>query len=350
MSAAVETAMFVGEPAWHGLGNLFAAGTVLSSEQAMTAAGLDWQAELQPLFLGDGAAAEMARAVVRNTDKRILGVVGTDFTPLQNFEAFEKFDPLVQSGQLSYEAAGSLKDGSIVWVLATLSDGTVDVQRGDAIKTHALLAHGHDGSMSVKVGFTETRVVCWNTLMAAFNADGKSLLSVKHTSGVKLNLERAFEVLDMQRGKLKANAEKYRFLASKKCDDTNLVRYVREVLKPGSADVDPKKMPVRNVPEIVENFESGRGAELSRGTMWGAYNAVTEHVTHQRGHNQGSRQLSNWFGDGAKLAQRALDVAVAFAETAPDAASLGRACYDNSATAKADFEALLGRPHLSAAE
>ena len=322
----------------------------------MSAAGLDWQAELQPIFIGAGdalagrsvGAIGTHRAVVRSTDHKVLGVVGRDFTPLQNVEAFGQFDPLVQSGELTYEAAGSLKGGAVVWVLATLRDGTVEVTPGDAVRKHVLLAHGHDGSMSIRAGFTTIRVVCANTLGAAMKRDAESLLTVKHTSGVKVNLEKAFDVLDMQRGELKAEAERYRFLASKKCDDKNLVRYVRETLKPGSADDD--KIKVRQVDEICELFKTGRGSELSRGTMWGAFNAVTEFGTHDRGHNQDSRQTSNWFGDGVKLAQRALDVAVAFAETAPDAACLGRQCYDNSATAKADFAALLGRPYLSAAE
>src|SRR5690606_10854332 len=67
---------------------------------------------------------------------------------------------------------------------------------------------------------------------------------------------------------------------------------------------------------VVPLFEGGRGAELSRGTLWGAYNAVTEYITHERGRSDDARVESAWFGEGARLARRALDVALEFARAA----------------------------------
>ncbi len=34
--------------------------------------------------------------------------------------------------------------------------------------------------------------------------------------------------------------------------------------------------------KILELYETGVGAELARGTLWGAYNAVTKYVDHYR--------------------------------------------------------------------
>ena len=340
MSHEFESGLFVVEPAWHGLG------VVLESApgpaEALKLAGLDWTVTPRPLFLADRTIVDEHRAMVRSSDGAILGVVGSDYTPVQNVEAFAEIAPLIESGEATIEAAGSLRGGKRVWILAAIKAGTVDVTKGDAIKAYVLFAHGHDGNMSIRYGFTKVRVVCQNTLsMAMYKDNAKQLAKIRHTKGVKSALAKAREGFDMQRAELKKSAETYRELARRGMDGKNLVRYVREVLKPGAADDD--KITVRNVDKIAELFESGRGAELSRGTVWGAYNAITEYATHLRGNGQDARQNSNWFGDGAQLVDRALEVAIQFAEDAP-LAEQSRAAYTNHATAKAELDVLLSRP------
>lgn len=339
MAHEFESGLFVSQPAWHGLGVVLP--NAPSIDDAIKLAGLDWQVVERPLYLGDGVKVDTHRAMVRDSDNTLLGVVGSDFTPLQNNQAFDQFRDIVDSGEVTIEAAGSLRDGKRIWILAAMRDGTADVQRGDAIKSHVLLAHGHDGSLSIRFGFTKTRVVCANTLAVAMRNDKTSLGVLRHTKNATSRLTKFRETFDMQRAELKASLETYRELARRKCNDKNLVRYVREVLKPGAADDD--KAVVRNVDDMVRMFDYGRGAELSRGTMWGAFNAVTEYMTHERGRGADSRQNSNWFGDGAKLADRALEVAVAFAKDAP-LAEQSRMAYDNFASAKAEMDVLIKRP------
>jgi phage/plasmid-like protein (TIGR03299 family) len=339
MAHEFESGLFVATPAWHGLGVVLP--NAPSIDEAIIAAGLDWQVVERPLFLQDGSKVETHRAMVRDRDNSLLGVVGSDFTPLQNSDAFDWFRPIVESGEVTIEAAGSLRDGKRVWILAALKDGTAEVKPGDAVKSHVLMAHGHDGSLAIRAGFTKTRVVCANTLAVAMRNDAQNLVTLRHTSGAKVSLEKARESFDMHRAELKTTIETYKHLASRKCDDKNLVRYLREVLKPGSAD--DAKITVRGVDDIAQMFTTGRGAELSRGTLWGAFNAVTEHMTHERGRGKDSRQNSNWFGNGSQLADRALAVAVQFAEDAP-LAELSRECLRNTATAANDFGSLLSRP------
>lgn len=61
--------------------------------------------------------------------------------------------------------------------------------------------------------------------------------------------------------------------------------------------------------EICDLFEGkGKGSDLagSRGTAWGAYNAVTEYLTHHRGRSADSRANNVLLGDiGARAIQQA---------------------------------------------
>ena len=61
---------------------------------------------------------------------------------------------------------------------------------------------------------------------------------------------------------------------------------------------------------ILDLHEAGAGADLSRGTVWGAYNAVTEyadHIIHSK--DPMKRLTSIWFGGGERLKQKALRLA-----------------------------------------
>lgn len=306
-------AFFVGQPAWHGLGTLLEHPPTV--EEAIKLAGLDWEVELAKLTLPDGQEVSH-KATVRSTDRRLLGVVGPAYVPLQNKDAFGWFQPLVDGKLADLEAAGSLFEGRKIWILAKVKGGDLDVLPGDQISQYLLLAHAHDGSLAIRVGFTTIRVVCNNTLTAAVadGGQGSKLLKVRHTSGAVVALDEIRRVLDLANAGFKHLGEGLQFLTRAKCDDDRLARYVREVFNPGSADdAEGSK---RLVGQIAPLFEGGRGMNLPgvRGTMWAAYNALTEFLTHERGKSQDNRVDSQWFGDSAKLLDRALQVAINFAE------------------------------------
>ena len=108
MAHQVEKMVFAGATPWHGLG------TQIDGEtgfwDAFQQAGLDWQVDTKPLFTADGEQVSH-RAAYRTSDDRILGIVGKRWTPLQNREAFEIFEPLVDSGEMAIHTAGSLRNG-----------------------------------------------------------------------------------------------------------------------------------------------------------------------------------------------------------------------------------------------
>lgn len=315
MAHEFETGFFVGQPAWHGLGVLVKEAPSVSD--AIIMAGLDWEVSTKSLFLGDGREVTH-RATIRDSDDSILGVVGPAYTPLQNRTAFDWFQPLIESGDVSLEAAGSLKSGRRVWLLGKVNVDPQEIVKGDAVEAYVLLAHAHDGTLAIRVGFTGVRVVCNNTLQWALNQDesgaDQSLIKIPHRAHAEKALETARDAMNLATRQFEMTADQFRTLASYGCDDLRLRRYVREVFNPGAAD--DEKASKQTVGKVAKLFESGRGSELSRGTMWGAYNAVTEFVTHERGRTQDSRLDAQWFGEGAAVTKRALVVANDFVRAA----------------------------------
>src|SRR5262245_16831082 len=185
----VETMAFFGQVPWHGLGTALQESDLYDWQTACRKAGLDWEAERVPLLTADKQERVARFAVRRTSDGRILGTVGPKYTLLQNRDAFQWFNPFLEEREAALHTAGSLAQGSRIWVLAKLNRDPLVINQGDEVEKFILLSHSHDGSLAVRVGFTPVRVVCANTLAMAHGSDAGKLIRVKHSKSVQENLD-----------------------------------------------------------------------------------------------------------------------------------------------------------------
>ena len=300
-------------------------------------AGLNWRVSLRPMrstIVDGGSEVDVPdhRAVWREDTGTILGVVGTGYRPLQNVDAFEFFEPLVRERLVTLETAGSLREGRRVWVMAKVAGDPAVVVPGadDIVDLYALLCHGHDGSLAVRLGSNPVRVVCSNTLSGAL-AQGDGLAVIKHTSGMGEALKTARSVLTRQIELFRGSTEGWRFLASRTCSDSDFTTYALRVvaLVRGESDDEVReRMPDpdsgrRMLKTLRPLFEGGAGNDRQgvRGTWWAAYNAITQWLTHERGaakgtdRDQAERRFAELhLGAGRRLGQRALMLALDGAE------------------------------------
>ncbi|MCC6418725.1 MAG: DUF932 domain-containing protein [Gemmataceae bacterium] len=303
---------YVEETPWHGLGQQLRGNP--SVAEAITAGGLDWTVELVPLVTGDRQQAAPARAVRRASDGKVLGVVGLAYQPLQNAEAFAWFSPFLDAGLASLHTGGSLCGGRKIWLLARIEREPLVVGADDLVQKFVLLSNSHDGTTSLRVGFSPIRVVCANTLALAHGkASGSKLIRVRHTRQLQGNLDALREVIDLADREFAATAEQFRALASRHINRADLDAYVRRVF--GIEGERPNGQQRRILESVTRLFETGRGSDLptARGTLWGAYNAVTEYLAFERGLNRDTRLNSLWFGASARLNADALEVALTMA-------------------------------------
>lgn len=108
-------------PPWHGKGK--PVNGLATAAECIRAAGLDWGVAKVPIRVDDiGGLAVPGVMVTVRTDlspddpRRILGVVGEEYQPLQNWEAFGFFDRYVSTGAI-YETAGAIENGRRIWLL-----------------------------------------------------------------------------------------------------------------------------------------------------------------------------------------------------------------------------------------
>ena len=313
MSHEVEKMVFAGATPWHGLGTEIDDATTFWD--AFQLAGLDWEVKTEPLYRKDGSEVK-AQASVRTSDDRVLGVVGPRWTPLQNKDAFEVFEPMVDSGDLKLHTAGSLRGGERVWVLCQLGLENTEIAKGDEISKFALLSNGHDGKLAVHFGFTPIRVVCANTEALARDCEASKLIRVRHHRFVKDNVEKLRDIMNLADQEFETTAEQYRFLASRSINAKDLRKYVKIVVGAHEEKEEELSTRTKNIIGTIENlFESGQGNDLPgvAGTYWAAYNSVTEYLNYTKGRNNENRMDSLWFGQNGSMSQKALATAVALA-------------------------------------
>lgn len=318
MPANVETMAYAGQKPWHGIGHEI-------TEEAdkydwitfKKHAGLDWNVDVYPAKFGpDNKESNSCNIFVRSDNGMELGHAGKKTLPLQNDKAFEFFSPFLQEKLCELHTAGSLDEGRKVWVLAKITSGgdTVEIVKGDSVEKFLLLSNAHDGSLAVRVGFTPIRVVCANTLRMAHGADASKLVRIRHTKSMHNNLENIRETINLINQEFEATAEQYRLLANKGINQADLQKYIKMVFRKDEEE-DTSTRFDNILSRICELNEIGEGSDIPgvRGTLWGAYNSVTNYLSHEKGRTVENRLANNWFGIDTKINDRALEMALAMA-------------------------------------
>ncbi len=290
---------------WHGLG------TVLDEPPdtikcALEASGLGWWVGKEQMFLKDGTEVDGHYCTRREDDKSQLGVVGADYTVLQNEDAFEWFEPLVDSGMIQIVSAGSLRGGRRVWVQAQVVGAEERVRKvegkDDIVRQHLLIAHSHDGSMNVRGDFVGQRVVCANTLRMA-QSEGGELFRIRHTKSVQQRLAYQRDVVETHIDAFHKAMGIARKMAKTPVEAEDMVQFVADVFKPET------EVALNNrVDQIIPLFTEGRGNVGE--SVWDLYNSCTEWLNWERGKDIDSRINSLWFGEAANLNGRAWEAAL----------------------------------------
>ncbi|WP_338704385.1 DUF932 domain-containing protein (plasmid) [Streptomyces sp. Q6] len=274
--------------AWHGLGTVTT--SAMDAEEAMSLASLSgWNVRKVGLtaseFTPDGLTSiEVPEhfASVRTHPKtgrpETLGVVGSDYHPVQNEEHAEFLNLLADESGAHFETAGSLKNGRQVFLTMKMPQG-MTVGGTDRTDLYIAAFNSHDGSAAFRVVVTPIRVVCANTQRAAING-AKSAYTVRHTAGAKARIAQARQAL----GLTFQYADEFEKAAERMIQAEMTLAELRTVVD--------KVFPMKTGGKQALANRNARWGKIShlfqyadtqagiRGTRWAGYNAITEYVNH----------------------------------------------------------------------
>jgi phage/plasmid-like protein (TIGR03299 family) len=317
--------LYIGETPWHreGVRGLDPEITPLA---ALAPAGLDHTYRGVPVQTTAGQNLPGYQAILRDDD-RAYAVVSDGYTIVQPKALADFMEPFHESGLIKVETAGSLHDGATIWFLGSIQGGEAFVGASDPIRAYLLFANSYDGSMSVRITPTWTRVVCANTLAISLSEDASKGIAIKHTKTAHARIDAAQDVVRGQLAAFGGRIGEWRKLTAipqakgSGARSKQLRAYLAGVF--GRPEILAQRKAAEkggdsDRVEIVSTLlEQGRGADLptAQGTAWGLYNALTEYMTHVQGRGDAgkaaqSRLDRNAWGEGARLMSRAESIAV----------------------------------------
>lgn len=286
------------EMPWNVMGTELTGKAHTNLDKALSESGLDFTVRTLPVVAHDGPeseplafhtfiGADKSRAVVRPTKDgdRVVGMVGTRYTPIQNRDAFAVANDLVGdfgatiTGMADFRHGGAslmVMDLQRPIVLTTPEGGT------DTMDLNLLVKNSHDGSSALTFALTPMRLACTNALQAAIGGAKRSW-KISHTPNgqerVKLAVMAIKEAVGYQ--------EHFQAVAQKMLD-TDMVDAEFAKIVAGLWKVDPDaegKVADRKretQAQVIDLYRNSPTLEGIRGTRWAGYNALTEYLDHFR--------------------------------------------------------------------
>lgn len=306
MSANVESMFYVRETPWHGLGTRVMEAP--DSRDALIAAGLDWNVVQEPIYTAENALINGYKANVRDSDRRVLGVVTDRYKVVQNQEAFAFTDELLGQG-VRYETAGSLQDGRKVWLLAHMPHEYII--SGERISPYLLFSNTHDGSGAIKVALTPIRVVCNNTLNLALGTAQRSW-SMIHTGNIQSKMKEAKDTLFKAERYMDELGKEFEKLRMKKLSDQEVMDYI-EILLP--IEEGSTSQQIRNIKRLQEDmkvryFDAPDLQDVGK-NAYRFINAVSDFATHAKPLRQTAKYRETLFAktvEGNPLIDKAYQI------------------------------------------
>lgn len=337
----------VQEKAWHGLGQIVT--DYPTSAEAIKHAGLDYEVIKSPLYTNASNIIDPTDsleirdnevnvpnyfATIRTDNNAVLGVVGKEYHIVQNREAFSFFDAIVGGTDgILYETAGALGNGERIFITAKLPD-YIRVGNGDDVtEKYIFLTTSHDGSGSITAAFTPVRIVCQNTLNASLR-NMSNVVRIRHTSGAKQRLENAHKVMGLANEFSNQLEDIFNNWAKVKVADNEVKKMIQFALCPNKETLQHLK--AGNDDEISTVFKNtvedafayamtsdSQQMNTTKGTLFGAYNAVTGYYQNVRSYKDSEAKLQSIIlGGTAQLkSQKAFEICTNFQK-------LGMNCFN----------------------
>lgn len=281
----------------------------VTSAEMIEKAGLGWKVKQSPItFQSNGLKVYPERLVnYRDDSGEPLGIVGENYKVVQNSTAFAFLDSLIGDSVESFIEAGSYKGGAVVYIRVKISGSLIFAgNENDVGEKFIDFKTSHDGSICLSAHLVALRLICKNGLMGFKKLAGAAR---RHTPN--LNLESIRESIGLMNSQFSLMEDLSRKMASEHFDPSYFPKVLQEIgVIPNSANKSKATTRALNIiDEVTSRFYNGEGSSLvgSKGTRWGAYNAITEYVDHFRG-SDSRRKESAFIGSGSTIKQNALEV------------------------------------------
>lgn len=325
MTTGRPATAWVGLPPWHGLGHAMTGNESL--DEWLELSGMNWRAnrfrlgfdpenhvekieEAGEIYATPSfAPIQELQALVRSDTNGFLGMVSPRYNIVQPNEVMHFFDDLTDYYGFKMETAGCLREGRVIWALASTGLEAC-LEEVDDVRAYLLLATSFDRSVATVAKFTSVRVVCNNTLTMSQSERSGSSISIPHSrkfdpkqAKIDLKIGKAWEEFKQQMDAM----------VNTRVTEEQQARFILSVYHGLKEEDKIERKHERTIQHMAKILQTAPGSDMPTaiGTVWGLLNAVTHDVDYSKSRRGSDARLSEaWFGGGERLKNKAFAAAM----------------------------------------
>ena len=245
---------------------------------------------------GETMVAEDYCNLYREDTGASLGVMGKNYTPVQNDSLIVLFDYLREDVEI--DNILTIRDGRKIFVSARC-DIEGEVTSGDKVRRYLHAFNSFDGSSSFGVFFSDVRLKCANQINYLCNkgasrakSEGAGLV-MRHTRSVETFAKALPQLINVEQQKFETDLSQLRPLTTTKLSSEQVKRvlestYSDDLARPITDKVTKEKrarlLSDLSCHDVIHSHYSGEtGFGVETGTAWGLFQAITQYETHDAG-------------------------------------------------------------------
>lgn len=288
-------------------------GSRITAEEAISLGKLDYIVKKAPNIhrfpTGEEIISNDSFFTYREDTCQVLGAkLGKDYQVVNNWESLSVVNDILESEPgITIENSGILNNGATSFI-ALKRQMPLEIVKGDDFQQFILLSNSFDGSKSISVIYTNTRLLCANQCAAIVGRTKNQYKHlIRHTSSATERIKEAMRILSI--GETAANETKSLYqdmMKTKLTSDKQFRDYVFNLLldneeialvrsgKVSLSDLLQKKPRIKNIAEKIERFyHEGDGQSAIRGTMFGAKSAITGYFSNMRAYKNPETRMDS---------------------------------------------------------
>lgn len=295
----------------------------LDTPNLSQALGLNWSADLTPVYVMDADANPRPvpgrMGLVRSDNGKPLSIVGSRFVPFQNEQTLDFFRKVADPDSVIV-GSRSYNGGEHVTITARVPSLTASY--GQDVTQGFLTISNRHGTGSLETSLWANRLVCSNGAKISIRM-GETLASGRHTMGLTAKVDNLSDSYKLQIAMWAGATEQFRVMVqrpsyerSTKSAPSSLERITLAsfglTLEDLADETDRSRTIRENKQQTIRRIRRSDTCNVdgTAGTVYADLQAVTEFFNHERGDEDGE---SGMFGANADAMERAHAEAFAIA-------------------------------------
>jgi hypothetical protein len=251
-------------------------------EATLEAASLNWNVLTDDVAgVGSGIVMPRTKLLYRSDTRKALGVVGVDYEPSDPRTFLKRQFEMASAmgGEVAQAGFCDLKSRAFCfvrlgeeWKLPKSA-----LKKGDTVQSYLYSTDGWDGGTPSRSRLYVERLTCLNGMVSS---EVQSNYWVSHGKGKEEREQVRWE--DFQEGvKTQVDGIKTQFiaLADQRMSEFEMMAFLENLLPGESTRTENRRE------ALLALFSKKDSGNLGQ-SRWDAYNAVTEYITHERGHKE----------------------------------------------------------------